>query len=285
MDLNLIRVFTTIYECKSISETAKILHVTQPSISYALKKIREKFRDKLFLRRKAEMIPTTKAEIIYKIFKSALLQIDSVLVEEKFDLSNSKGVFKIAVSDLGTSFFIPYIYKRIKEVAPDLNLEVIQLDYKDIKNSMLKGEVDLCIGNKIDELKDFLFELVLKDEYIGIISSSQDFDEKKIKDYFFISVSSHAGHKQLEDWIRVNKLKIKLKLPNFNSIDYMIENENHIAIVPYTLTKNLNSKIKIIDLPLELPKIEIVVYRSNNSLHRILCKWISSEINKHNWYY
>ncbi|OTG86994.1 hypothetical protein B9T31_05115 [Acinetobacter sp. ANC 4558] len=39
MDLNLIRVFTTIYECKSISEAAKILHVTQPSISYALRKI------------------------------------------------------------------------------------------------------------------------------------------------------------------------------------------------------------------------------------------------------
>ncbi|OTG86993.1 hypothetical protein B9T31_05110 [Acinetobacter sp. ANC 4558] len=237
------------------------------------------------MRQKAEMIPTIKAEIIYKVFKSALLQIDSILVEEKFDLSNSKGVFKIAVSDLGASFFIPFIYKKIKDIAPNLNLEVIQLDYKDIKNSILKGEVDLCIGNKIEELKDFFYELILKDEYIGVISSSQDFQENKIKDYSFISISSHAGHKQLEDWIKTNKLKNKLKLPNFNAIEYMIENENHIAIVPYTLTKKLNSEVKIIDLPLEFPKIEIVVYRSNNSLHPHLCKWISTEINKHNWYY
>jgi DNA-binding transcriptional LysR family regulator len=285
MDLNLVRIFITIYESESITESAKILHVTQPSISYALKKLRFNFNDELFIRQTVKMIPTAKAKKIYKVFKNSLLQIDHLLEEEKYDINKIKGEIKIAVSDLGSLFFIPFIYDKIIEMAPNVNLEVIQLDNDNIKKSILRGEVDICIGNKIDELKDLCFDIILKDEYIGIIDANQVYDEKNIKEYSFISVSSHAGHKYLEKWMEFNNLTIKLKIPNFNSLDYMIKTNNHIAIVPYTATQHIKSKIKIIDLPFDLPILEIGIYKSNNSMNSKLCQWILNEISQHNWYY
>lgn len=286
MDLNLIRIFTTIYESKSITESAKILNVTQPSISYSLKKLRQNFNDELFIRSHTTMLPTTKAEKIYKTFKSVLHDIDDLIWhEEQFNIGQAKGKIKIAVSDLGALFFIPYIYKRLNLMAPHVQLDVIQLDNKTIKNSMLNKDVDLCICNKTDHLNMFQFDSILKDEYIGIVDKHQNLEGLQLQDYCFISVSSHAGHKCIEDWMHKNALNIKMRVPNFNLLESVIKNHKHIAIVPYTLTKHLHTDIHIIDLPFDFPVLEVGIYRSQYSFNNKICEWIVNLISSHNWYY
>lgn len=286
MDLNLIRIFTTIYESKSITESAKILHVTQPSISYSLKKLRQSFNDELFIRSNTVMLPTTKAEKIYKTFKSVLNEIDELIWhEEQFNIGQAKGKIKIAVSDLGALFFIPLIYKKLNLIAPQVQLDVIQLDNRTIKNSMLSKDVDLCICNQTDHLNMFPFQSILKDEYVGIIDKHYVFDENKLSDYDFISVSSHAGHKCIEDWMYKNTLNVKMRVPNFNLLESVIKNPKHIAIVPYTLTKHLHTEINIIDLPFDFPKLEVGIYRSTYSHHNKICEWMINMISSHNWYY
>ena len=49
-DLNLTRVFVLLYETGSVTITADTLHVTQPTISYSLRKLRRHFDDVLFQR-------------------------------------------------------------------------------------------------------------------------------------------------------------------------------------------------------------------------------------------
>lgn len=50
IDLNLIRTFVTLYEAGSVTLAAERLFVTQPSVSYALARLRELFDDALFTR-------------------------------------------------------------------------------------------------------------------------------------------------------------------------------------------------------------------------------------------
>ncbi len=60
IDLNLIRTFVTLYEAGSVTLAAERLFVTQPSVSYALARLRELFDDALFTRtREASSRPSS----------------------------------------------------------------------------------------------------------------------------------------------------------------------------------------------------------------------------------
>lgn len=69
MDLNLLRVLTTVFETRSVTIAADRLHITQPSVSYALKRLREEFKDELFNRNNSGMVPTQLAGQLYEVFK------------------------------------------------------------------------------------------------------------------------------------------------------------------------------------------------------------------------
>ncbi len=75
MDLNLLRVLTTVFETQSVTVAAERLYITQPSVSYALKRLREEFNDELFVRNNSGMAPTPLAAQLYQVFNRTLGEI------------------------------------------------------------------------------------------------------------------------------------------------------------------------------------------------------------------
>ncbi len=77
IDLNLIRTFVTLYEAGSVTLAAERLFVTQPSVSYALARLRELFDDALFTRTRDGIQPTFVAEQLYGTFRESLTRIEA----------------------------------------------------------------------------------------------------------------------------------------------------------------------------------------------------------------
>ena len=50
LDLNLFVVLRAVYDHGSITKAANALHITQPAVSHALGRLRDKFDDPLFIR-------------------------------------------------------------------------------------------------------------------------------------------------------------------------------------------------------------------------------------------
>jgi Bacterial regulatory helix-turn-helix protein, lysR family len=71
IDLNLVRVFVTIYEIGSVSAAAERLHVSQPSVSYTLSRLRKLLGEPLFTRPREGMTPTFSATQLYGKFRNA----------------------------------------------------------------------------------------------------------------------------------------------------------------------------------------------------------------------
>jgi len=61
VDLNLLRVFDVLYRTRSTTRAADALHLTQPSVSNALKRLRALFDDVLFVKTADGMQPTPRA--------------------------------------------------------------------------------------------------------------------------------------------------------------------------------------------------------------------------------
>ena len=62
LDLNLIKTFLCVYECKSILLASKKLYISQPAVSKSIQKLEEFLGGKLFIRTPKGVIPTTEGE-------------------------------------------------------------------------------------------------------------------------------------------------------------------------------------------------------------------------------
>ena len=61
MDLNVVRTFVTVYETGSVTAAARLLHLTQPTVTHALNKLRRQMNDELFVRSRTGVTPTAVA--------------------------------------------------------------------------------------------------------------------------------------------------------------------------------------------------------------------------------
>ena len=95
-DLNLFVVLNAIYSEGSLTKAAEVVGITQPAVSNALARLREKFDDDLFIRTGSGMVPTQKTENMIQDVQNALTLIQqSVNEPDTFDPSATKRNFKL----------------------------------------------------------------------------------------------------------------------------------------------------------------------------------------------
>jgi DNA-binding transcriptional LysR family regulator len=68
-DLNLFVIMNSIYTEGSLTKAAEVVGITQPAVSNALSRLREKFDDELFVRTGAAWSQLKKQRILLKIYK------------------------------------------------------------------------------------------------------------------------------------------------------------------------------------------------------------------------
>lgn len=271
MDLNLAKVFVAIYEQKSVSGAADVLNITQPSVSYALKKMREELNDELFIRQNTSMKPTRHAIEIYQIFSKAVDEINAVVDSRKyFDYRTSRRKFVITMSDLGEHYYLPKIFQEISKIAPNVEIEILPLEINRLQEWLDKGFVDAAICNRTYAVHNVNCDLLLKDKYVCLKGNSHS----RLKDFITLNqflkekhivASSQAGHNFYREWCNHSdnfKLATALTVPDLNIVAPLIESSECISVVPetYSRQKQEHFAITALPLPMDFPKIEVCLY-------------------------
>lgn len=272
MDLNLAKVFVAIYEQKSVSGAADVLNITQPSVSYALKKMREELNDELFIRQNTCMKPTRQAIEIYDIFSKAVGEINNVVDSRKyFDYRTAKHKFVLTMSDLGENYYLPKIFQEIIKIAPNIELEILPLEINKLQEWLDKGFVDAAICNRTYAVQNVNCDVLFKDKYVCLKGNSHprlkgSMTLKQFLKEKHIVGSSQAGHNFYKDWNINNlnniKLRTVLTVPDLNIVAPLIESSECISVVPetYSIQKQEHFDVSAVPLPLDFPKIEVCLY-------------------------
>jgi len=109
-DLNLFVVMNAIYTEGSLTKAAEVVGITQPAVSNALARLREKFDDELFIRTGSGMVPTHKTENIISDVQNALnLMQRSINEPGEFNPTSSERVFRISLGDISEGRILPYL--------------------------------------------------------------------------------------------------------------------------------------------------------------------------------
>ncbi|MEN6670071.1 LysR family transcriptional regulator [Psychrobacter sp. B38] len=145
LDLQDIVVFLNLMECRSAKRTAELMNVSQPTVSYCLKKLRECFDDALFIPTDGGMNPSKKAERITPYMRMTVDSINQCVGSEGSIYSEQK-VWRICAPEYFELLSLPHILSAINQNGLNTSLEMQRLEQDLPLEKLLVGDIDIAIG-------------------------------------------------------------------------------------------------------------------------------------------
>lgn len=148
-DVRLMRTLLLLVTECSVSRTAEILGQTQPTVSLALKRLRELISDPILVRSGGALVPTERGLELRVALQRLLVDIDSLLSPPpSFDPEHTERRFRIAAANCLDTAFLPRIFSRLAEEAPRASIDVATLPgHDELMAHLADGSLDLVVGN------------------------------------------------------------------------------------------------------------------------------------------
>jgi DNA-binding transcriptional LysR family regulator len=148
VDLNLFLVFQAIYTTGSVTQAGEQLFMTQSAVSNALKRLRERFDDPLFVRTPKGMVPTPVAAQLIQLVEEGLAKFKQALDQvRRFDAGTSDHLFRIAINDIGQMVIMPLLLASARASAPSVRFETLGASVEEARQMLVEGRIDLAVGS------------------------------------------------------------------------------------------------------------------------------------------
>lgn len=136
-------VFEATARCGSFHAAALELNVTQPSVSYQIKKLEKHLGTQLFDRRGRNIVLTDEGEILFKAIERGFASIQLGLTEITHK-SNANLVTFCSSSSAASNFLLPRMF-RLREAIPALEISVKILN-RDVNPAAEDGDFSIRLG-------------------------------------------------------------------------------------------------------------------------------------------
>jgi len=225
INLDLYRIFYVVAKSESISKAAESLYISQPAITFQIKKLEEQLGISLFTRTKHGVILTDEGKVLFDYVK---MGIESITNGEN-TLSNLKnldsGIIRIGASTTVCRHIVMPFLEKFHELYPKIDIQIVNNLTTNLLKELRNGNLDILFLNMpMNENKD-----------LKIIPLTD------VQDIF-------VGNKKYYD-ITNGKLNLK----DLNSLPLIFQKS------PSNTRTYLNNYLKNNDIDLK-PQLEVVSY-------------------------
>ncbi len=220
-DLNLLLVFDAVFAERSVTKAARRLSVTQTAISHALSRIRDQFKDPLFVRAQGGMRPTSRALELAPFIRQALEQVGHVISRSEFDPNKVAHTFRIAITEYFAMVALPQVVRRIETEAPNVVLITVPNVLINAPLLLDSQEIDFAIGYFQDSLRDLLPPrlkaiTLFKDHHVCVMRRDHPLARKKLTMQAYLAArhlmfSLHGEHFGMIDRL-LRRMKVRRRI-------------------------------------------------------------------------
>ena len=139
LDLNLLRVFDVVMAKHNLTRAAERLSITQPAVSYALKRLKKSVGEHLLTRVSSGVRPTPRAEALWPEVRSALGHPRAALASGEFNPQ----------TDATAALLMPPLVTQIERSEALTNLRVLPLATRDPRPERHAGTRRRRSGDRI----------------------------------------------------------------------------------------------------------------------------------------
>ncbi|ALX50074.1 LysR family transcriptional regulator [Lentibacillus amyloliquefaciens] len=169
MDIRQLNYFITLINEQTYTKAASILHISQPSLSAAIKKLEEEIGLILIDRSERQLQMTQEGRILYQEAQKLLHHFEHVSFE--MDRLKRQGPLKLSVGLIESSmFFVPDILNRFKQEYRDVRISLLEtLSLSDVKNALNNFDIDLAITNQYIHQEDIETIPIYEENLVALI--------------------------------------------------------------------------------------------------------------------
>ncbi|CDH24574.1 LysR family transcriptional regulator [Xenorhabdus bovienii] len=146
LDLQDIVVFINLMEQRSAKLTSELMNISQPTVSYCLKRLRGCFNDTLFFSSQGILLPTTKAERIMPYLKMIVESVNHCAENKICAPTVVKKVWQICAPEYFELFLLPLTLASVARDHTNLSLNMERLRHELPIYRLISGDVDIAVG-------------------------------------------------------------------------------------------------------------------------------------------
>ena len=149
LDLRLLACLDALVTERNVTRAASRVHLSQPAMSSALKRLRDIFQDPLLTRTPRGLVPTPQGMELAQSARAILHGVEAMAsAKRRFDPGTSERTFHVAMTDYSEFVLLPRLVQRLQADAPNINLAVTPLDRRIHADELLAdADIDLAISN------------------------------------------------------------------------------------------------------------------------------------------
>ncbi len=284
-DLNLLPVFLSLMEERSVTRAARRLGMTQPALSNALARLRTLLQDPLFIRERYGMQPTPKALELAPVIAQALAGLDELVRgSQAFDPAQARLQLVLAPNSYVEYALMPAIVERLRALAPGISLRLVPYGAELADTGVISGSTALVLGRLIDPPDNLIVQHLMEESLACVVRADHPL------------VGERLTKKQFEQLKHVNMLppgrlraglfqrlekhglkrEVAVSVTHFLAIPEMVAVTDYCATLPRLICRRLagDARLKVLPAPVDLGTFPVemawhVRYR-NDPAHRWL---------------
>mgnify|MGYP006193973493 CR=1 FL=1 len=247
LDLNLLRLFNEVYRAGSVSRAAEHLGLTQPAVSHGLTRLRLLVKDPLFVRAPGGVKPTPKAVALAEAVQGALATLAQALSESSgFDPRSSQRLFRLHMSDIGESRFLPDLMAILHRLAPGVRVASRPVAHTELADALDSGVIDFAFGF-LPQVKDTQRTELLRDRYVVLMRSGHPMHArlqrlrgaallKALQQLDFVAVRTHSDTLRILQRAGLQE-RLRLTTEHFMVLPSIVQATNLCGVMPRNIAR------------------------------------------------
>lgn len=289
VDLNLLTVFSAIYDHGRLTRAAEVLGMTQPAVSHALRRLRILFDDPLFERAKTRMEPTARAHAIAGPVSEILGGVREILdTGTPFDPAAAKREVRIGMLDYGLTLFAPQIAAFVTAAAPAVQIDFRHAEAGNAIRMIDDGDLDLYIGPFAAPPAGYRYNPMISSDAVVVARKGHPSmpDKLSVSAYCaldHVRFSNLTGiDREIDTILRERNLSRRtvMTVPHYSSALFAVARSDLVATItrgPALLYRDFLG-LRLYDTPFRLAASEIALLRHPRTDTDALIVWMWDRI-------
>lgn len=281
-DLNLFRVFATVYREGNLTRAADRLALSQSAISHALSRMRQQMDDPLFVREAQGVVPTPLAHRLWPGVRDGLDMLgQAMMLGDHFEPTRDIGKLRLAINDKAEPGLLPRLVRALHAQIPELVIESVRVERDSLKSDLAAGRLGFAIDVFQGTVEGLSSSLLLRDEWVVVSRSADPVTRKVYLSAAHAIVSSRQTGRAAEDFELSRQgvsRKIVARCQNYESASRLVAQSDMLLTMPRGLAESINKYLgnKIHPLPLQQSELRLHLFWHAEREHDPATLWLRS---------
>jgi DNA-binding transcriptional LysR family regulator len=187
MDIKQLTYFKAVCEQGGFSAAARRLHIAQPAISIAIRKLETELNLTLLHRGDRRITPTVEGEVLLG-HANRIIELAQAAELEMCELRGlTKGEMRIGIPSMLGSYYFPPILMGFKHRYPDLSLSVYEQGTRRLQDMIRVGDLDLGVVVADSPPDDLETRFLTREEMVVCVPTEHPLASRKnigMKEFF-----------------------------------------------------------------------------------------------------